>query len=58
MSESGRELADYREALREIVRVCAKPFGKDARQARRIARDTLAKWGCLEETETEGKGDR
>ncbi len=40
-----REVADYREALREICAVCAKPFGKDARRARRIALEALAKWG-------------
>ena len=33
------------EALREICTVCAKPFGKDARAARRIASNILAKWG-------------
>ena len=42
-----RELADYREALREICAVCAKPFGKDARAARRIASNILAKWGYV-----------
>ena len=40
-----RELADYREALREIVRACNKHFGKDARRARRIALEALEKWG-------------
>ncbi len=50
-----RELADYREALREIVRACAKPFGKDARAARRIASNILAKWGYINPKGADGK---
>lgn len=39
------ETADYVEALRKIAEACSKPFGKDARTARRIATDALRKWG-------------
>ena len=38
--------ADYfAGALREIAAVCARPFGKDARRARRIALDALKTCG-------------
>ena len=50
-----RELAAYREALREICTVCAKPFGKDARAARRIARNVLAKWGYVNHKGVDGQ---
>lgn len=36
------ELLAFVSALEQICIVCNKPFGKDARQARRIARDTIA----------------
>ena len=49
------ELADYREALREICDACAKPFGKDARAARRIAQSVLAKWGYVNPKGADGK---
>ena len=51
-----RELADYREAMREICAVCAKPFGKDARAARRIACEALAKWGYFTPKGAEAEG--
>lgn len=38
--------ADYfANALREIAAACARPFGKDARRARRIAVDALTTYG-------------
>lgn len=39
------ETAEYVEALRKIADACSKPFGKDARTARRIAVEALRKWG-------------
>lgn len=37
-------IAEILYALTEVERVCARPFGKDARQARQIARAALKKW--------------
>lgn len=45
MSQNSNETADYIEALRKILDACAKPFGKDARRAKRIATEVLDKWG-------------
>ncbi len=39
------EMETYIEALRKIAEACAKPFGKDARSARRIATEALRQWG-------------
>lgn len=44
MSET-REMETYIEALRRIAEACAKPFGKDARAAKRIATESLRTWG-------------
>lgn len=35
----------YIDALRKVAAACEKPFGKDARSARRIATEALRKWG-------------
>lgn len=39
------EMETYVDALRKIADACARPFGKDARSARRIAAEALRKWG-------------
>lgn len=39
------EMETYIEALRKIAEACAKPFGKDARTARRLATEALRQWG-------------
>ncbi len=40
-----KELEDYLTALRMVAQCCERPFGKDARMAKRIALAALAKWG-------------
>lgn len=38
------EIESYIDALRRIADACARPFGKDARTAKRIANEVLEKW--------------